>query len=327
MDHLSDQMATFGYYGLDTRPDALAEFYSSMIEWMQNRSLTPTLLGTSDSPRYKKFRPASIKKMQDRICRITHLSLVSLPADVDNEFLGENCYASLSPKDMNRGYTVFSMKERLLPLSSPDFRDLMVRLAKLVRPSYGFAFRREFRYGPTYFAMAMRYGEATERDRVILRNHNANLQYGYYKSKGVLTSLFPYNMLTDAQLLRTVGNMTLEEWIRSSPEHGELSPLTDSMKLWQLSDEQIERLIPVLQKAGRIIDPDHEWDLRIKESEARGIPKPTPEEALAAITQAFGFDDPDQVDIVQHDKPGKSRPLSDDEKKAVFKKQPKRKTQ
>ena len=289
MDHLSDQMATFGLYGLDARPDSLAEFYSLMMEWMKKYSLAPTLFGTSDSPRLKKFGPASIKKMQERIHSVTHLSLISVPEDADNELLGKNFHACFDFKGGKYGDVIVSIKERILPLSSPDLRQLMIQLAELVKPTYGLAFRREFRYGPTYFAMAMEYGDATERDGAILDNHNDNLHYGYYKTKGLLTWLFPYNMLTDAQLQRPVGDMTLEQWIGSSPEHGTLSPLTESMKLWQLTDEQIEALVPVLQKAGRIINPDHEWDLRIKESEAQGVPKPTPEEAVAAIAKAFGF--------------------------------------
>jgi len=320
--YLDEPASVIAFYGLHMTTADLKVLLKQGIAWIQDLNLSPSLLGTSRSSKYKPYQKG-IRDLESKgYDDLTGFELISLPADLDDETRGENFSLSVNLRFQQ---IIASIRSELLDFQSPRFHQFADAILRQCRPVYGIGFRRIFRYGPTWFALGIQYDFPPEEFLKNHHNHGENLEHKHYATRGLLSGLFPWNFLSYKQLQLPVAGKTLKDWILGDPSRGTLSSFPNDIQLWELTEEQIDSLGPILAEAGVIVDFKHERELRWQEIEARRSRAPTAEEALAAAMQAFGFDSPDEVDIVQPKAAEGPRQLTDNEKKNIFKKQPKKK--
>jgi hypothetical protein len=226
----------------------------------------------------------------------------------------------------------------------------------LISPAYGIGFRRPFGLGPTYYAMNLAtVGVSSEESLRISWWQEARERKLF--CAGMLRDVYPWNFLNASQLAARVGELSLENWIRKDARRGSLTPFASELTLWQVPDEVIPDVRQVLFDAGVIFDYERDWIQRLRIAENQGYrgedalravlatyglaPSPEPpvrhqamdvqaataEEAVAMALKAFGFNSPDEVDILQTQGEGKVKKLNDKEKADLLASGKKRKKQ
>jgi hypothetical protein len=324
IDYQNAESSVLAFFGGSYDPSISERAFREFCQWFSELGQPPTLVGTSRSSRYKKYSNAIKELSRIGYSDLQSFSIISVPPEVPNEVCGENLYVSVTA---SKARMILSVRSALADLESDFFRRCAERLIDMVKPHYGIGFRRKFSHGPVWYAMGCEYHwSATERtpekELKYLGSHASNANGGYYESKGLLSGLFPLNFLNGKQLQLTVENIPLEKWITSDEGHGSLSQFNEDLKLWKLTDQQIVSLGPMFESPLLICDPMYEWELTRTLVDPANAP--STREVVAAVAQAFGFNSPDEVDIVHLEEPGSERQLTDAEKHAIFRKRPRK---
>jgi len=152
-----------------------------------------------------------------------------------------------------------------LPLERGLFGDLVFRLSAFCRPSYGYAFRRPYSAGPTFFAHDMGYGEAALYDddehRRVTRwlhertdgaEHRGSAPFRHLQ--GMQRDVFPLNILGPLHLQRMVGDLSLRDWIESDISRGRLIEVGADLWSWIVPGRQLATIQRHLQAAGLLVD-------------------------------------------------------------------------
>ncbi len=72
--------------------------------------------------------------------------------------------------------------------------------------------------------------------------------------RGLLRDVYSWNFVTEPQLGKPVGNMSLEQWIQGNKQRGHLARLCDNTALWKVDEVQIPLVRHDLAEAGIIFD-------------------------------------------------------------------------
>jgi hypothetical protein len=129
-------------------------------------------------------------------------------------------------------------------------------LIQQLEPEYGIGYTMEHRLQPDAYAIGLSSGDekGTYDDHVnISQRSSIGLQEKVYRS-GIIRNVYEWNFLTAAQLTATVGDISLEEWIRQDAKRGALTELSNGVTLWQVNRDEIPTLRAVLKQAGRIFN-------------------------------------------------------------------------
>jgi hypothetical protein len=94
--------------------------------------------------------------------------------------------------------------------------------------------------------------EGKEEDKIACWNHQYYMPDGRYRT-GHLRDIYPLNILSSIHLQEKILNQSLENWIKSSPLHGDLKPLTDKLWSWWVPQENIASITQALKDTGLII--------------------------------------------------------------------------
>lgn len=172
-------------------------------------------------------------------------------------------------------------------------------IADLLKPDYGIGYRREYRFGPGFYAWGIPQvpdsvplfdPEREKEDELISKWGQIGLDEKVYL-RGLLRDVYPWNFVTQPQLTAKVGRLTLQQWIQKTPERGQLSPLTDEMMLWSVEAQHIPTLRQQLWEAGVIFDYTKFLDDDEEISER---------EALHRLLPDMGYS-PEEIDFIADD--------------------------
>jgi hypothetical protein len=131
-------------------------------------------------------------------------------------------------------------------------------VAQALKPVYGIGYTREHRLGPELYAIGIVQGlglsgPEDEEALIISKWSYIGMVNQVYRD-GLLRDVYPWNFLTQPQLSRPVGAVSLQEWIQSDPRHGTLSVLCDRVCLWEVSEADIPDIRQKLRQADVIFD-------------------------------------------------------------------------
>ena len=319
--------SALAFYGLNPANDTIEKCYCTAIRWMTGRGLAPTFMCTDlDKDKLISHSRSETKLRKKGFTGTVRFDLVAAPAQSkgDLEARSSEIYYS-GEKDFT--LLVISFASRTVSLNSADLLTIASEACALTRPSYGIAYERPLHRGPVHYAMCIsrkrleEFYRQTEADREesmrISRWSQADEDKLYLR--GSIRDVYPRSFLNPSHLNFPIENATFAEWVRRDPHNGTLSPFTEALTLWEVSDEEIPRLQHVLFDAGMVYDYERDTLSKLPPG-----PPMTPEEALQSTLEGFGMSAAD-VDVLKVEAPGKTRKLSDEEvKKITGKKKPRK---
>ena len=121
-----------------------------------------------------------------------------------------------------------------------QMRDTLV----FTQPTYGTGFTLPRSQGPTFRTMGILYGPIGE-DGLTSEEGDAIgrwLYDGMHQAKSdptILRDLYPYNLVTDAQLGVDIDGAPLRDWIAADPGRGQLLPWPEGYTLWTIDPASI----------------------------------------------------------------------------------------
>jgi hypothetical protein len=151
---------------------------------------------------------------------------------------------------------VLCWDDQIIKFGKEYLETLAKNLYAYFEPAYGYGYQREFRYGPTFYPFGVLSGidAFSEEAKQITQ---WSIQYGRsdgsYKT-GMFRDIYPINFLSKSHLTQKVGNTTLQNWIESSPQHGDLHALVnDKLWSWWIPEDKIAAVREELKPTGLII--------------------------------------------------------------------------
>ena len=140
---------------------------------------------------------------------------------------------------------------------------LIKDISRYLRAYYGIVYQRDFDKGPGLYAGGVITGLDRGSSLPEIQKERDNIGKWWKKYMlntgtdgyhlGQLRDIYPMNLLSEAHLKETVFGKSLKEWIESSPEHGELKPLTDILWEWWVPENKIPTVCDELLPSGLII--------------------------------------------------------------------------
>lgn len=139
-------------------------------------------------------------------------------------------------------------------------RDYMETLIKgfysYLEPSYGYGYQREFKFGPSFYPFGVLVGIdsfSEEANQITKWGNEYNYSDGNYKT-GMLRDIYPINFLSKTHLSQKVGGTTLQNWIESTPQHGELQSLIEEQFWsWWVHEGKIPVVREELRPTGLLV--------------------------------------------------------------------------
>lgn len=238
----------------ETEPVA-ARTLETVLGWLESRGVVPAKLGVT-APGFSS-KMTSFESTYGRLLRRSFSGLKSF------ELTGDGTSRDGSAAHANAGFVpdccFVCASASAAPLPSGELMSLARELVQLLRPQYGIGFRRMRRLGPAAFALGLAYnldawGPDLEEAKRINRWGDLDVRASAI-GRSILRDVYPWNFLTDAHLSRSIGQLALDEWIRSSPERGSLLPVSNGIVLWEIADSQIPQVRSSLEAEGLLLSP------------------------------------------------------------------------
>lgn len=245
-------------YGVKLEPNGLKELYEQTLRWFAAIDVSPDKLALrtfgkkradfrSFSRSHAKLRSSGFEDLED-------FSIYGLAPGGDHVLWH---WRTASDYSASTNHFVFGAWASLASFESPTLIDFTHRFVQMLAPDYGIGFNRTMKLGPTLYAIGLAQGLNLfeERDKVERVNAwgSAGIEGKIFRN-GILRDLYPWNLLTKMQLDRLVGQVSLKSWIEADSERGTISPMSDTMWLWKLTESQIVAVRPILENAGLIWD-------------------------------------------------------------------------
>ena len=151
-------------------------------------------------------------------------------------------------------------KASILPFEQEGIWAPLSKLAHMINPRYGLVHQREYSKDPRFYTWGTIVGldsdkypeDAIEEDKIAEWSRQYYHPQGKYHT-GLLREIYPLNLLSHAHLSYPVGNLTLEQWILSSSDHGELKTLTKTLWTWWVPEDKIPHVTNALKDSQIII--------------------------------------------------------------------------
>jgi hypothetical protein len=314
------------FYGISATEGVLGSLYSKALLWSDHYHCPFHQIGIGGN-RLFDFKRMRKKLEVSGFSAIPSLEVHCISPGAKDRLESSDLVVSVSRE---RRQCTVNFRSSVLGLESTGFRGISKELITLLAPAYGVGFRRIQALGPSYFAAGLNFGDVSpvEEAQVISWRE---CTWGELFLHGFLGGVFPWNFLARAQLGARVGNLTLEEWIGEQPRRGELQGVSPDITMWTLRDQDVLNVQTALWKAGIVFDYgrdvvakmdeynlshndilDH---LRTGKPLAQG-PRLAPlkgKEVLGIVLQSFGYESPEELQILKVEGKGRVRGLSKEE--------------
>ena len=300
-------------YGLDSTPGAVESVYRQCLAWLDRHACPPDKMSTSldKSDKYLTFARSEKKLRAEGFDEVTSFDVASMAPgarDPGDGVRAEICYHS---KD-GSPCLVVSIQSAIVPLRSLGFKTIATEAISLTKSAYGIGYGRPFGLWPLLYGMSFPGGFVAYEESLRITGWNGALDNKQYL-RGFMRDVYPLNFLTKPHLEVKVHGTPFVDWVGQDTTRGRLSPLTDTVTLWEVEDEHIPAIREVLFDARVIYDYN-------RDTLGKGPKAPEPaisgEEALRRALDSFGMTAED-VDVFQVEAPGKTRKLSDAEVKKI----------
>ncbi len=329
----------FAAYGCSSVHGMFETFYDLGLKQLRHLGLRPTSLGIGSDKKLRSFSRADRKLRSQGFTNVDALNLFSVPETCKHELEGYSAYVMLHEKYR---MCIVDFDLSVVRISEEELIECYKQVADLIEPSYGMGYRRAFHLGPHYYAMGLAHGPISSDETDEICGSFEVIHKSLYM-KGVIRILCPWNLLNPSHLSAQIEGQCLDRWISLDNNRGTLAPFTKGLMLWRIHEDNIAGLKKPLYDAGILFDNKRYWQARqilgpttsSSEDAGEGVPATgqpllrethtmdvnvrSPEEAIRLAMQAFGYDDPEEVDILKVEKPGELRQLSREEVEQVMK--------
>jgi len=322
MDYKQTEHSLLAFYGFPFEQAMIAKAYPICLGLFERFRCTPHLMAGKNGVRNFKAMERALKA--GGFSGLKSLEMYSLLEGAKNQLEGCNLEVFLSPQ---HSISFVSFNSSMLPFGSAPFLDLAAQLIDLLTPSYGIGFAQIHAVGPTYFAMGLGYGNAPREHKDLTRSWGVFIEHQLFLS-GFLGGVFPWNLLTKAQLQIVVDGFPLQVWISQESDRGKLRPMPKNMVLWTVANEHLAGVRQALYEAGVVFD--YERDVVAKMNEYRRshqdviehlrsgrpltqgpeLPPLKPGGLLGKVLHAFGYESAEDAQVLKVEKPGKANELS-----------------
>jgi len=234
---ITEECSALAFYGIKADLSLIGGFLDTIDTWFVEHGRSLTHLAARGPGFSGKTGPADATIRRLRGADLTQLSSLTLISALPDAIIPMNDYAMFA--DCLKPYSQLSVAARsgIEPFGSHSFRSLAARLVDVARPAYGIGFRRGHRLGPASYAAGLVQGlepigwQDIEALNISFWN-DARRERVW--EQGIIRDVYPWNFLSASQLARSVGPLTLEDWIAQDSERGHLTPLSQGITLWEL---------------------------------------------------------------------------------------------
>jgi hypothetical protein len=253
---------TIALYNLDYNHIDIKDLFSYFEKWFEGNGYIP-LRASIDAEGVSHKTTKTFKTIKKLIGQIdAHLVKSFWFGAYGHEHTDDEFDAILSV-GLNlqkiRGEFYVYYHNDILSFKREYVENLIIELSNFIQADYGVVFNREFYKGPGCYVSGIITGlsdripeQAAEADKIGAWWRSYSFDDGGYVL-GQLRDIYPMNLLSEAHLKQPVFNTTLQKWIESSAEHGELKPLTDTLWEWWVPEDKIESIREALRETRIII--------------------------------------------------------------------------
>ena len=262
----SEECSALVFYGIEPAVSSLAGFYNGINDWSQEVCCPfdkMSVHGTGYSRKWVSFEHGDAKLQKEGFNAITSVFVVSLTPDAR---IPVNDYLVTAGFSAKNSYADLVCRSSITPLSRAAMLPIAGTIIRSVKPTYGIGYKRLHSLGPAMYAIGIGQGlgpkgygissqltpeERAESERI---SRWGNGMLGRVWEKGLLRDVYPWNFLTRPHLVKQVGTISLEKWIRQDERRGRLEPLGDGISFWEVDDINMSSIRKELLEADVIFD-------------------------------------------------------------------------
>jgi hypothetical protein len=253
-----EMCSTLALYGAKPTEAAIIGFYHTIVNWFTELGHPPDKLaieGTGYSGKPATFKRMNAKLNKNGFAQVESVTFFSMLPEGE---IPMSDYWSTAWYVRNHRYTyaVVVVRSSLANLENKSMLPIAQMLIQQIEPDYGIGYTMEHRLQPDAYAIGLSPGDENgnyEEQVNISRWGDIGMQEHVYR-RGIIRNVYAWNFLTAVQLTATVGEMSLEEWIKQDSKRGYLSLLSNGVTLWQVNKEEITNIRAELKQAGRIFN-------------------------------------------------------------------------
>ena len=181
--------------------------------------------------------------------------LAAIPSNAGTEMFDFTAAVHLYYHVNNRRTFLLCWDNQLCDFTRPYLNSLSIELYSYLKADYGYAYQSKFDYGPSFYPLGVVGSELLSLEEELSIAKWAAFygrNDGNYRS-GLLRDIYPMNLLSEPHLSQQVFDTHLQSWIESSPDHGELKKLTDTLWEWWVPEDKIEFVRESLKPTGVLL--------------------------------------------------------------------------
>lgn len=175
--------------------------------------------------------------------------------ELGSEIFNSKVSAMINLKPVNYPEMVLCVSDEIMKLEYLINNKLLINLYLLIKPRYGYFFKRKSCQGPILYPSGFIAGNEVDDDEANLIDKWSKEYYsdGSYKT-GDLRDIYPINILSEAHLVREIfPGKPFKEWVESSSKHGKLEKITEYVWSWEVNDDLISPVREALRPTGMIL--------------------------------------------------------------------------
>lgn len=254
----SDECSVIALYGFAVDPSIVESVYERVVSWFDSLNAPATTLaveGRGFSGKVRTFSRLNARLRKRGFQDVADFEVSSLGANGGFPLRDGPLTASLV---LESEYFLAAVRSSLADLTADSMRGLARDVIGFLHPAYGVGYRRERAKGPPFYAIGLSMGlqhsgPEYEEGLSICRWGDTGMEERVWR-EGILRDVYPWNFLTQVQLRKRIGRMSLKRWIGEGQRRGKLSKFEGDMYLWELKPGEIRSVRPVLREAGLIFD-------------------------------------------------------------------------
>jgi hypothetical protein len=252
------ECSAIAVYGFDPTPDNLAAFFGKLVEHFRHLGFPPDSIGVL-GPRYGNrpgpFAVGEASLIRRRFQNVKALEFSALEPEARvpvNDYLLTAAYSA------KYSYALFAARSSIVPWVGEVLFSIMQDIISCLNPEYGIGYTRAHQFGPAMYAMGINQGlkvfSGPEYEEACEASDWATAMKQQVYNRGLLRDVYPWNFLSSTQLARSIGDQTLEQWIRDQASRGRLSPMEGKLTFWEVASNELTAIRKTLKTSGVIYD-------------------------------------------------------------------------
>lgn len=241
-------------YDFDITQFKLKDWVQWGEQWMTTNGYPPNTMGLPHSGKFLRFNNGK-KKLEKEQYKVSNIDFYA-GGEPGTDYAWK--FAAYFAEDMKTTYICFG--EDILSFNYEFLEQLLIRFCQFCSPRYGIGYLREKKYGPHYYAEGMSHGlklaylneeHGKQREQI---NKWLNVYRGNegYKT-GDLRDIYPFNVLSQPHLDRIINGSRFEDWVKATPERGQLKQISDTLWTWWVESDKIPAVREALAPSGMIL--------------------------------------------------------------------------